>query len=165
MMPNRWQDENERQLRVVERIAAILSEAGIPRMSARVLAYMLAGDADRYTAAALAEGLRISPAAVSGAVRYLTATRMLVKEREPGKRAEFYRVRDGDLCGMIVGARIQILKQWESALEAAIVEIGADRADRGGGRRLGEATAFIAFLRSETEELLERWSEYRRDLR
>ena len=66
MMPNRWQDENERQLRVVERIAAILSEAGIPRMSARVLAYMLADDADRYTAAALAEGLRISPAAGLG---------------------------------------------------------------------------------------------------
>lgn len=64
-----------------------------------------------------------------------------------------------------MGARNPILKQWESALEAAIVEIGADRADRVGGRRLAEATAFIAFLRSETEELLERWSEYRRDLR
>ena len=63
---------------------------------------------------------------------------------------------------MIVGARIPILKQWESALEAAIVEIGADR---GGGRRLAKATALLAFLRSEPEELLERWSEYRRDLR
>jgi DNA-binding transcriptional regulator GbsR (MarR family) len=73
-------------LRVVERIALILNEAGIPRMSARVLAYMLADDADRYSAAALADGLRVSPAAISGAVRHLTATRMVVKEREPGRR-------------------------------------------------------------------------------
>lgn len=158
MTPDRWQDENEGLLSVVERIALILSEAGIPRMSARVFA----DDADRYTAAALAEGLRVSPAAISGAVGYLTATRMLVKEREPGKRAELYRVCDGDLCGMIVCARIPILKQWESALEAAVVEIGADS---GGGRRLAEATTFVAFLGSETEEMLERWSEYRRDLR
>ena len=81
MMPSRWQDESEGLLRVVERIALILNEAGIPRMPARVLAYMLADDADRYSAAALADGVRVSPAAISGAVRYLTATRMVVKER------------------------------------------------------------------------------------
>ena len=63
---------------------------------------------------------------------------------------------------MIVGARIPILKQWESALGAAVVEMGADS---GGGRRLAEPTTFIAFLGSETEGMLERWTEYRRDLR
>ncbi len=165
MMANSGQDENEKLLWVVERTALILSEAGIPRMPARVLAYMLADDADHYTAAALADGIRVSPAAISGAVRHLTAQRMLVKVREPGKRAELYRICDGDLCGMIVGARIPVLKEWESALEAAIAETGADRAGRGGRRRLAEATAFIAFLRSETEEMLGRWAEYRRDLR
>ncbi len=85
MTLSRWQDESEGLLRVVERIALILNEAGIPRMPARVLAFMLADDADRYSAAALAEGLRVSPAAISAAVRYLTARRILVKEREPGK--------------------------------------------------------------------------------
>jgi len=162
MTPNRGQDENEKLLWVVERIALILSETGIPRMPARVFAYMLTDDADRYTAAALAEGLRVSPAAISGAVRHLTATRMVVKEREPGKRAELYRVCDGDVCGMIVAAWIPVLKQWESALETATVELGAQGS---GGRRLAEATTFIAFLRSETEGMLERWAEYRRDLR
>ena len=91
-MLSRWEDESEALLRVVEGMAGILNEAGIPRMPARVLAYMLADDADRYTSAALAEGLRVSPAAISEAVRHLTATRMAVKEREPGKRAELYRV-------------------------------------------------------------------------
>lgn len=154
MMPSRWQDESEGLLRVVERIALILNEAGIPRMPARVLAYMLADDADRYSAAALADGVRVSPAAISGAVRHLTATRMVVKEREPGRRAEFYRVREGDVCGMIVAAWLPVLKQWESVVESAAVELGAN----GGGHRLAEATEFIAFLRGETEGMLERWA-------
>ena len=158
MLPSRWQDESEGLLRVVERIALILNEAGIPRMPARVLAYMLADDADRYSAAALADGVRVSPAAISGAVRHLTATRMVVKEREPGRRAEFYRVCEGDVCGMIVAAWIPVLKQWESVVESAAVELGAN----GGGHRLAEATEFIAFLRGETEGMLERWAEYRR---
>ena len=60
-MLSRWEDESEALLRVVEGMAGILNEAGIPRMPARVLAYMLADDADRYTSAALAEGLREQP--------------------------------------------------------------------------------------------------------
>lgn len=158
-MPSRWREESEGLLRVVERIALILNEAGIPRMPARVLAYMLADDADRHSAAALAEGLRVSPAAISGAVRHLTATRMVVKEREPGKRGEFYRVCDGDVWGMVVAAWLPVLKQWESALESATVELGANGGD---GHRLAEATTFIAFLRSELEGMLERWSDSRR---
>lgn len=162
MTPKGGQEENEKLLWVVERVALILSEAGIPRMPARVFAYMLSDDSDRYTAAALAAGLQVSPAAISGAVRHLTATRMVVKEREPGKRAEIYRVGDGDVCRTIVTAWIPTLVQWESALKCATVELGAQGT---GGRPLAEATAFIAFLRNETEGMLERWAEYRRDLR
>ncbi len=42
-----WEDESEALPRVVEGMAGVLNEAGIPRMPARVLAYMLADDADR----------------------------------------------------------------------------------------------------------------------
>lgn len=161
-MGSRWPGEGEKLFGVVERIALILNEAGIPRMPARVLAYMLVDDADRYTAAALAEGIRVSPATISGAVRHLTATRMLIEEREPGSRAKLYRVCDDDLGSMMVAAWIPVLKQWESALEAAAVEV---RAHGGSGHRLAEATAFIAFLRGETEGMPERWPDYRRDPR
>lgn len=162
MMLRRWQDESEGLLRVVERIGLVLHEAGVPRMPARVLAYMLADDADRYSAAALAEGLRVSPAAISGAVRYLTSRRILVKEREPGNKAEPYRVGDGDVCAMIVSGWIPVLRQWESVLECATVELGTYR---GGGHRLAEAATFIAFLRSELEGILEHWSDPGRDPR
>ena len=62
------------------------------------------------------------------------------------------------MCGMIVVARIPVLKQRESVVESAAVELGANC----GGHRLAEAAEFIAFLRSETEGMLGRWVEYRR---
>jgi DNA-binding transcriptional regulator GbsR (MarR family) len=157
-MASERDDEEERLLRAVERIAQVLSETGIPRMPARVFAYVLAEDAERYTAAELAQGLRVSPAAISGAVRYLTSVRLLFKEREPGQRADYYRVYDQDVWGTIIRARLPILRDWEAALESAIADIGADRQ---GGRRLAETREFYAFMRAETEAMMDRWSERR----
>jgi DNA-binding transcriptional regulator GbsR (MarR family) len=152
---------NDALLRAVERIALTLTETGLPRMPARVFAYILADDADRYTAAELAEGLRVSPAAVSGAVRFLVNARMVFKEREPGVRADLYRVYDDDVWGKIMGARLPILEHWEQTLDSAIEEIGPRSR---GGRRLTETKEFYAFMRKETEAMLERWSERRRTL-
>jgi DNA-binding transcriptional regulator GbsR (MarR family) len=57
--------------RFVERFAAILEDSGVPRMPARVFVGLLATDSGSLTAAELAERLQASPAAISGAVRYL----------------------------------------------------------------------------------------------
>ena len=46
-----------------------LTDAGIPRLPARVFAALLADDDGRMTAAELGEALEVSPASVSGAVR------------------------------------------------------------------------------------------------
>ncbi|NUS75111.1 MAG: MarR family transcriptional regulator, partial [Streptomyces sp.] len=78
--------------RFVERFAAQLVEAGLPRMPARVFAALLSSDNGALTSAQLSEQLQISPAAVSGAVRYLSQVHMLSREREPGSRRERYRV-------------------------------------------------------------------------
>ncbi|WP_331712539.1 helix-turn-helix domain-containing protein [Pedococcus dokdonensis] len=129
-------------------------------MPARVLAYMLVDDGDCYTAAGLAEGVGVSPASISGAVRDLTAKRLLVEERVPGSRAKLYRVSESDLGSMILATWIPVLMQWESALSAATIEVCGRG---GGGHRLAEATSFVAFLRGETEEMPDRWSDYRRE--
>ncbi len=156
------QDEHDRLLRAVEGIAQTLVEVGMPRMPARVFAFVLADDADRYSAADLAQGLRVSPAAISGAVRYLVDARLLFKTREPGKRADLYRIFDDDVWGTIMTARLPLLKHWEDALARAIEEIGPHRR---GGQRLEETREFYAFMRKETEAMMERWKEHRRKLR
>ena len=109
--PLRAQDP-DKLMAAVERVAALLVDSGIPRMAGRVFAYALAEDADRYTAADFAEALQISPAAVSGAVRFLTRARLLFRERVPGQRADVYRVYDDDVWSTIMAARLPILEEW-----------------------------------------------------
>lgn len=148
-------------LRFVERFALILAENGIPRMAARVFAFVLADDADRYTASELAEGLRVSPAAVSGAVRFLVQTGLLGKEREPGTRSDTYRVYDDDVWGAITRHRLPMLDRWADGLSD-----GLERLDPNGRgwRRLRETQAYFEFVREESAGLMERWAERRRKL-
>lgn len=148
-------------LRFVERFALILSEAGIPRMPARVFAYVLADDADRYTAGELATGLRVSPAAISGAVRYLVQVGLLGKEREPGSRSDQYRIYDDDVWRAIVMQREPLLRRWEEGLAEGVALLGTARP---GGRRLRETQEFFAFMRSELPQLLVRWRERKQSL-
>ena len=75
----------------VGRFAADLEAAGIPRLPARVFVALLVEDAGYLSAAELAERLHISPAAVSGAVRYLIQVQLVHREREPGSRRDRYR--------------------------------------------------------------------------
>jgi DNA-binding transcriptional regulator GbsR (MarR family) len=154
-------EEHRRLLRAVERVAALLVDAGMPRMASRVFAYALADDADHYTAADFATGLQVSPAAVSGAVRYLLDTRLLVREREPGVRADVYRVHSDDVWSAIMTARLPLLEMWEKAVAEAAEMIGADHR---GGRRLRETQEYFRFSREEMAGLIERWQAHRRTL-
>src|SRR5712692_10484631 len=68
----------------IERFAALLNDSGIPRMPARIFAALLATDDSRLTADEIAGLLRVSPAAVSGGVRYLIQVGLVSREAEPG---------------------------------------------------------------------------------
>src|SRR6478735_7982349 len=67
-----------------ERAAAMLTAAGMPRMSARVMMALVGSPDEGYTAAELSERLGVSAAAVSGAVRYLTSMRLIHRVSRPG---------------------------------------------------------------------------------
>jgi DNA-binding transcriptional regulator GbsR (MarR family) len=147
-------------LRAVDRFAQTLELSGMPRMAARVFAYVLAEDSDRYTATQLAEGLQVSPAAVSGALRYLLDARLLFREREPGQRSDLYRVYDDDVWRVIMSARIPLVEHFIAALDPAIelLEPGSR-----GRRRMEETREFFRFVMREMAEMMERWSVYRKE--
>lgn len=143
----------------VERLGQVLEESGIPRMPARVFAYILAEDRDRYTAAELAEGLGISPAAVSGAVRYLTQTRLVVRERRPSGRGDLFRIIDGDLWGTIMSARRPLMDHYVTSLDEAVALLDAGSRGRA---RLEETREYFEFMRDAMADVNERWAEHRR---
>ena len=143
--------------RFVETFANVLFEAGVPRMPARVFAAILATDSGRLTAAELADALQASPAAISGAVRYLTQVELLAREREPGSRRDVYVLRD-DAWYEAAVRRERLLDLWADSLRGGLEEVGRDSP---AGRRLSESLAFFEFLEAEMPALLERWRSHR----
>ncbi len=145
--------------RFVEHFAAQLVEAGLPRMPARVFGALLASDTGVLTSAQLGEQLRISPAAVSGAVRYLARQRMVSREREPGSRRERYRVH-GDQWYEALTNRETVIRRWEEALREGVGSLGPDTP---AGRRLAETLAFFEFVEKEVEAMMDRWRAHREE--
>jgi DNA-binding transcriptional regulator GbsR (MarR family) len=153
--------KNNETARWVERFALLLAEAGMPRMAARAFACVLAEDAGRLTARELAERLDVSPAAVSGAVRYLIQVGMLVRAREPGERRDDYRLHD-DVWYEMYAERGEMLRRWEHAMAQGVELLGTDRP---AGRRLEETREFFAFLQEELPAMMARWRERQAKLR
>ncbi|MFI8324768.1 GbsR/MarR family transcriptional regulator [Streptomyces sp. NPDC085529] len=147
--------DEEAVSRFVERFAAEMTEAGMQRMASRVFAALLASETASLTSAELAEQLRISPAAVSGAVRYLTHVGMVAREREPGTRRERY-VLHNEIWYETFTRRDQILTRWEKVLRDGADTLGPDTA---AGARTAETADFFAFLQEEMALMLERWKE------
>ncbi|AWT44544.1 MULTISPECIES: GbsR/MarR family transcriptional regulator [Streptomyces] len=145
--------------RFVEHFAAQLVEAGLPRMPARVFAALLASDTGTLTSAELGEQLRISPAAVSGAVRYLSQVHMLSREREPGSRRERYRVHSDQWYEALTN-REAVIKRWEDALREGITSLGPTTP---AGRRLTETLAFFEFIEKDVAGMMERWRAHREE--
>jgi DNA-binding transcriptional regulator GbsR (MarR family) len=145
---------DDAELRFIEQFALMLVEAGMPRMPARVFAAVLAEDSGRLTAGEIAARLRVSPAAVSGAVRYLVQVRLLFRGREPGTRSDHYYLSEDDPWYAAITNRSALLARWEESAERGADLLGEDRA---AGRRLRETAEFFAFLRGELPGMLERW--------
>jgi hypothetical protein len=139
--------------RFVERFATNLEHSGVPRMPARVFVALLTTDSGSLTAAELAERLQASPAAISGAVRYLTQVSLISREREPGSRRDRYRVWD-DAWYEAVVRRERLLAMFEDSARSGVEALGAGTP---AGKRMAETAAFFTFLRREMPALLQRW--------
>jgi len=140
----------------IERFASVLVAAGFPPMPARVFVALLVTDSGRLTAADLAEVLRVSPAAVSGAVRYLVQLGLVHKERVPGSRRDYYRMPD-DVWSDMFRLRDQVMQRWAALVREGIELLGPDTP--AGARLTGHAT-FFEFVSRELPEVLKRWDEY-----
>ena len=137
--------------RFVERFALLLVESGMPRMPARVFGALLVAEDGKLTAGELAEQLRVSPAAISGAVRYLAQVGLVVRARDPGERRDHYEVTD-DLW-------YEVVCQPGQAVRAVGDADGRGRGRRSApdtraGARLDQSRKFFEFLREELPELM-----------
>ncbi|MFE3373222.1 GbsR/MarR family transcriptional regulator [Streptomyces sp. NPDC059173] len=150
-------DDEAAASRFVERFAAQLVQAGMARMPARVFAALLSSEQGALTSAELSGQLKVSPAAVSGAVRYLAQVNMVSREREPGSRRERYRVQ-GDQWYDALLERDAILRNWQTTMREGVEQFGPDTPQ---GRRINDTLEFFRFLEKEFGSLMQRWAAHR----
>lgn len=139
----------------VAQLVSALAANGFPRMPAGALLALMASEGGTLTAEQLGEQLTASPAAVSGAVRYLTTLGMIRRHLLPGSRRYVYElpehpwytvsVERGDLYGYIAGLA-----------EGAAAELQGRASDR-----MAEMADFFRFAQERMPALLAEWVESR----
>lgn len=142
----------------VERAALLFADWGFPRMPARVLFALMTADEPGLTATALAERLEVSPAAISGAVRYLSQLGFVVREAVPGSRRDRYRLRDRTWY-TAVSTAVSFYDVLIDAADEAIEPLGGPQTAAGG--RVAEMRDFFRFVRGKLPQLLAEWQQSR----
>ena len=141
----------------IQRFGSLLADAGMPRMPARIFAALLTTDSSRLTAEELAGLLQVSPAAVSGGVRYLIQVGLVSRETEPGSRRHVYVLPD-NVWHEVLRVRDGIMMRWADAMRGGAEVLGAGTP---AGARLAESAMYFDFISKELPAVLDRWADYK----
>ena len=95
---------DDRQAAFVEEMGQYLSSVGMTPMAGRMLAWLLICDPAEQTAAELADMLRASRGAISGAARALETAGFVRRSRRRGDRREYFSVPAGAIHALVAGA-------------------------------------------------------------
>ena len=145
----------------VEQMARMLADWGFPRMAGRVLFVMMGADEPALTAGELAERLGVSPAAISGAVRYLIHINMVVREPVPGSRRDRYRLVDDSFYEVTI-AKMTLIKTLADVADAGVTAAGGP--DTTAGARLANMRDFYQFTQESLPSILDEWAERKAQL-
>ena len=141
----------------VEHFASLLADSGMPRMPARIFVALLTADTSRLTAEELAGLLRVSPAAVSGGVRYLVQVGLVSRETEPGSRRHVYRMPE-NVWHEVLRVRDRIMMRWADTMRGGAEVLGPGTP---AGGRIAESALYFEFVSKELPALLDRWEDYK----
>jgi hypothetical protein len=124
---------------------------GFPRMPASVLIAVMTSEEGIMTAEQLCETLQASPAAISGAVRYLSTVHMIHRHRVPGTRRYAYEVpAHAWYTGSLDQGELYLV--LARLAEAAIPTVGPR-----GAVQLRDMAGFFRFLERRMPEVLQEW--------
>ena len=151
-------DDAPRTLRddPVAQAVSALAANGFPRLPATVLMTLMTSEETELTAEALAERTQSSPAAISGAVRYLTTIGMIRRHVLPGSRRYVYELPEHPWYTVSI-EKNELYGVIEALARKAVPTLGP----RGGGQ-MEEMAEFFAFLRGRLPQVLAEWNELRK---
>jgi DNA-binding MarR family transcriptional regulator len=145
--------DDSSQQGAAEQLAMVLSNHGLQRMTARVLATLLFAEQQAITAGELADRLQASTGAISGAIKMLTSVGLVERVPAPASRRDHYRLRD-DAWAVLYTNQNEVLAAMRKAAETGIAATGPKSLARD---RLMQMRDFYDFLLGEIPPLLDRW--------
>ncbi|ASU84013.1 MarR family transcriptional regulator [Nocardiopsis gilva YIM 90087] len=134
-------------------MALILTDGGMQRMTARVLAAFLFTEQPTLTQGEVAEELGVSAGSVSGAIKMLTTVGLLERVPVANSRRDHHRLRK-DAWATLFTKQNHIVGAMQEAARAGLEATGEDSI---AGQRLKRMHDFYAFLFDQLPELLDRW--------
>ncbi|GAA2753849.1 GbsR/MarR family transcriptional regulator [Amnibacterium kyonggiense] len=136
-------------------VASELANEGFPRVPAQILLRLMVEPSGAMTSGELSRALELSPAAVSGGVRYLGVLGFVRTDVVPGTRRHVYSL-------PALPWYASTLSQDRYSPLLAVLEAGLGEVEAGPARdRLAEMAAFFRFLRTEMPRLWEAWQRSR----
>jgi hypothetical protein len=156
-MARRRERDPARVRHFIEQLALVLGDMGMPPMPARVWAAAMASDEHTVTPGDLADRLGVSPAAISGAVRYLVQVGLLQRVAVPGSRRQHYAA-SPDLWYETFANRQAVLSAFSRIAAEGVDALGPRTP---AGQRIGEIRDFFDFMAAELPGLLNRWRAHR----
>ncbi|MGG7508143.1 GbsR/MarR family transcriptional regulator [Plantibacter sp. YIM 135249] len=139
----------------IAQTVSALAANGFPRMPAAVLMLLMSSEESALTADQLAEELQASPAAVSGAVRYLVTIGLLTRHQLAGSRRYVYELPRHPWYTVSIG-KTDLYTHIVGLSEQAAEQLGPN-----GRARLEEMAEFFRFLERRLPAVLDEWNELR----
>lgn len=139
-----------------ERLALVLTRAGLQRMTARLVAAFLFTDQPALTMGDLADDLGVSPGSVSTGVKTLMSVGLIEQIPAPGSRRDHYRMRD-DAWPTLFSTQNHVIRVMQEAANDGIAASGRNSLAR---RRLEDMRDFYAFMLRELPALIDRWQHH-----
>ncbi|GHE37637.1 hypothetical protein GCM10017673_45100 [Streptosporangium violaceochromogenes] len=150
-----YMDTDERLRETAEKLALILAQGGMQKMTARVMTCLLYSRQEAMTAADLCEELSISSGTVSTAIKQLIPSGLVERVPAPGSRRDHYRFRRG-AWPALMSQQNALLAVMRDAAREGIDVVGEDSLT---GRRLHEMQDFYAYMLEELVPLIDKWRE------
>lgn len=149
---------DERALAEVrEHSAAVLAAAGFPKMPARVMMALTVTESAGLTAADLADRLEASPAAISGAVRYLQTLGIVRRIAQNGSRRDLYQIPSDWYALMVRNSPVYGVLADQA--EAGLLAVGDPESPA--TERLRDMAGFYRFLQGRLPDLIGEWEDVR----
>ncbi|MEU0567290.1 helix-turn-helix domain-containing protein [Nonomuraea sp. NPDC005983] len=134
-----------------EQFVAMMIETGLAPMTARVLAALFLSEGGSLTAAELVQHLRVSPATISNAIKWLEQREMVVRERE-ARRVRYFV--DVDVWYHTWAASARAMAIWADTTRHGAGIFGTDTPT---GDRLRTTSQFFELLGHDMAQAAEHW--------